>query len=240
LTFIGIGAVFIPVSLVSAGIQWVLFHLTGLSGVINLDGRTGAVTALLALLIGDIGGAFAAAAVTGAVAAALSQIEAGRAVTARRAYGLAGRNARGLGGATALQFVLILVLVLTVVGIPFAVYYFIRTSLFAQACVLEDKDPIGSLRASARLTRRHWWRTFAFTTLVNTIAILSGPLLGVLILLLVAQSLVFIDITGSIVYTLVVPYAAIALTLYYFELQAKWELAHAHERPARPQQADLT
>jgi hypothetical protein len=32
--------------------------------------------------------------------------------------------------------------------------------VFAQACVLEDHGVIGSLRASARLTRGHWWRTF--------------------------------------------------------------------------------
>lgn len=220
-TFIGIGAIFIPVSLVTGAIQWVLFHLTGLTGLINLDGRGGAVTALLALLIGDIGGAFAAAAVTGAVSAALNELEAGRPVSARRAYTLASRNGRALGGATAMQFVRILVLVFSVVGIPFAVYYFIRTSLFAQACILEDESATGSLRASAQLTRRHWWRTFAFTTLVNVIAILSGPLLGVLILLLTAQSLTFIDVTGSIVYTLVVPYAAIALTLFYFDLQTR-------------------
>ncbi|HJS93928.1 MAG TPA: hypothetical protein VJ741_06670 [Solirubrobacteraceae bacterium] len=222
-TFIGVGAVFIPVAVLASAVQWVLFHLTGLSDFIALDGRRGAITALLALLIGDIGGAFAAAAVTGAVAAALNELDAGRPVTARRAYTLAGRNARALGGATAVQFVLILVMLLTVIGIPFAVYYFVRTSLFAQKCVLEDESAIGSLRASARLTRRHWWRTFGFTTLINVIAILSGPLLGVLILLLTSQSLTFIDITGSIVYTLVVPYAAIALTLYYFDLQMQAE-----------------
>jgi hypothetical protein len=79
------------------------------------------------------------------------------------------------------------------------------------------------LRASARLTRRHWWRTFAITALIDAIAILSGPLLGVLILLLTSQSLTFIDIIGSIVYALVVPYAAIALTLYYFDLHARPE-----------------
>ncbi len=220
-TFIGIGAVFIPVAVLASAVQWVLFHLTGLSDFIALDGRQGAVTALLALLIGDIGGTFAAAAVTGAVSTALDELDAGRPVNAVRAYTLAGRNGRALAGATALQFVLILVLVVTVIGIPFAVYYFIRTSLFAQTCVLEDKPAIDSLRASARLTRRRWWRTFAFTTLVNVIAILSGPLLGVLILLLTSQSLTFIDITGSIVYTLVVPYAAIALTLYYFDLQLR-------------------
>jgi hypothetical protein len=222
-TFIGIGTVFIPVALLAGAVQWVLFHLTGLTGFIALDGRRGGVTVLLALLIGDIGGAFAAAAVTGAVAAALNELDAGRRVTAFDAYKLAGRNARALAGATALQFLLILLLVVTVVGIPFAVYYFIRTSLFAQACVLEDDSVLGSLRTSARLTLRHWWRTFGITALVNVIAILSGPLLGVLILLLTAQSLTFIDVTGSIVYTLVVPYAAIALTLYYYNLRARAE-----------------
>lgn len=114
-----------------------------------------------------------------------------------------------------------LALLISVIGIPFAVYYFIRTSPFAQACVLEDQRSIGSLRASARQTRRHWWRTLGLTVLVDAIAILFGPLLGVLILLLTARSLTFIDITGSIVYELVVPYAALALTLYYFDLQAR-------------------
>jgi hypothetical protein len=98
--------------------------------------------------------------------------------------------------------------------------HFIRTSLFAQGCVLEHDSATGSLFSSARLTRRRWWRTFGFTALIDGIAILSGPIVGVLILLLTAQSLV-IDITGSIVYTLVVPYAAIALTLYYFDLQQR-------------------
>lgn len=128
------------------------------------------------------------------------------------------------------QFGLILLLVLSVVGIPFAVYYFIRTSMFAQASVLEQGGAVGSLRASARLTRRHWWRTFGFTALIDVIAILSGALLGVLILLVTAQSLVVIDIIGSIVYALVVPYAAIALTLYYFDLQAN----QRQDRASRP------
>jgi hypothetical protein len=95
---------------------------------------------------------------------------------------------------------------------------------FPQVCVLADESAVGSLRASARLTRRRWWRTFGFTALIDGIAILSGPLLGVLILLLTSRSLTFIDITGSIVYALVVPWAAIALTLYYFDLQERGRL----------------
>ena len=97
--------------------------------------------------------------------------------------------------------------------------------MFAQACVLGDeRELIGSLRASAGLTRRRWWRTFGFATLLalSGIAILSGPLLGVLILLLTPRVPHRSSTSpGSIVYTLVVPYAAIALTLYYFDLQQR-------------------
>jgi hypothetical protein len=40
------------------------------------------------------------------------------------------------------------------------------------------------------------------------------------LLLLSARSLNFIDITSSLVYMLTVPLAAIALTLYYFDVEA--------------------
>jgi hypothetical protein len=40
-------------------------------------------------------------------------------------------------------------------------------------------------------------------------------------------SLTFIDITGSLVYALTVPYAAIALTLYYFDLATRQGAASA-------------
>ncbi len=89
----------------------------------------------------------ASAAVTGTVSATLNELDAGQRVSA--AYRLVGRNGPALAGATAVQFMVIAVLVLTVIGIPLAVYYFIRTSLFAQACVLEDETAIAQ-RAPAR------------------------------------------------------------------------------------------
>lgn len=220
-TFIGIGLIYIPVAVLAGGVQWVLFHLTGVGDFVALDGRLGAGTVFLALLIGDVGGAVAAAAVTAAVAITLDELDKGRCPTAPQAYALAGRKARALAGATAWQIVISVLLVLTVIGIPFAIYRFIRTSLYTQTCVLDDRTAMGSLRASRALTRGRWWRTFAFTALVDVLVVLSGPILGILILLLVSEELTFIDITGSIVYALTVPYAAIALTLYCFELQAR-------------------
>ena len=221
LTFIGIGLIFIPVSAVAAGVQWVLFHLTPIDNFVALDGKLGAGTVFLALLTGDLGAVFAAVAVTAAVSAALAELERGRRVTPVRAYTLAARNTRALTGATLVQYLISVLLVLSVVGIPIAIYRFVRTSLYAQGCVLENESALGSLRASRRLTRGRWWRTLGFSAFVDTLAIVSGPILGIIVLLLISQSLTFIDVTGSIIYAVTVPYAAIALTLYYFDLETR-------------------
>jgi hypothetical protein len=221
-TFIGIGAIFIPVAVLASAVQWVLFHLTGVERFVALDGH-GPVTVFLALLIGTFGAVIAAAAVTAAVTAALNELDAGRRISSLDAYRLAWRHRRALAGATALQFAISVLLVLTVIGIPYAIYRLISTSLFAQAAVLEGDSARHSLRTSAELTRGQWWRTFGFTVLVDALAILSGPLLGVAILLLTSQSLTLINISGALVYAVTVPCAAVALTLYYFDLEARRE-----------------
>jgi hypothetical protein len=115
----------------------------------------------------------------------------------------------------------VLVLTITIVGIPFAINRFIRWSLFAEACMLEDLSATESLRRSSLLVRGRWWRTFGFTALVDVLAILSGPLFGVGLLLLTDHSLNSINLAAALVYTLTVPYAAIQLTLYYFDLEAR-------------------
>src|SRR5262249_54922207 len=73
--FLGMGALFIPVSIVCAGIQWILFHLTRMGGFVALDGRGGAATAFLALLIGGVGAAIASTGTTAAVAATLGELD---------------------------------------------------------------------------------------------------------------------------------------------------------------------
>jgi hypothetical protein len=220
-TFVGIGVVFIPVSVLAGAAQWVLFHLTGVDHFVALDGGGGPGTAFLAIVIGTAAGIIAAAAVTAAVAAALDEIEQGRRVTAWHAYALAFRDIRALSVATGLELAMLVILALTVIGIPIAIWAFARTSLFAQVCVLEHRTGRQSLAGSARLVRGRWWRTLGFTALVDVLAILSGPILGVIVLLLTSQSLTFINLTGAVVYALTVPFAAIALTLYYFDLQVR-------------------
>jgi hypothetical protein len=87
-TFVALGAVLLPMSVLAGAVQWLLFHLTGLGTFVALDGKQGAVTALFALLIGDIGAAFATVITTAGIAVVLNAIDSGRSVTvgqARRA-----------------------------------------------------------------------------------------------------------------------------------------------------------
>lgn len=205
----------------AAAIQWVIFHLTSVAPLVALDGRHGAVTAFLAILLGGIGGLFASVIATAAVAVILSELDAGRRILAGQAYRRVFRRWRSLGRGMATELGMILLLTITVVGIPFAIHRFIRWSLFAQACMLEDLPATESLRLSSELVKGRWWRTLGFTVLVDVLAVLSGPLLGVGLLLVSDHSLNFINLAASLVYTFTVPYAAIQLTLYYFDLEAR-------------------
>jgi hypothetical protein len=179
------------------------------------------VTAFLAVLIGGIGGLFASVIATAAVAVILDEVDAGRRILAAQAYQRVLRRLRPLTRATATELGMVLLLTITVVGIPFAIHPLIRWSLFAQACMLGDLSAGESLRRSSELVRGRWWRTFGFTLLVDVLAALSGPLLGVGLLLLTDHSLNFINLASALVYTLTVPFAAIDLTLYYFDLEAR-------------------
>jgi hypothetical protein len=97
LTFAAAGAIFLPVYLAAAGIQWIIFHLTSVAPLIALDGRHGAVTAFLAVLIGGVGGLFASVIATGAVAVILDERDAGRRILAGEAYRRVLKRWRSLG-----------------------------------------------------------------------------------------------------------------------------------------------
>ena len=219
--FAAAGAIFLPVYVLAASIQWVIFHLTAVAPLVALDGRHGAVTASLAVLLGGVGGLFASVIATAVVAVILGELDAGRRILAGQAYRRVLGRWRSLTRGMATELGMVLLLTLTIVGIPLAIHRFIRWSLFAQACMLHDLSATESLHRSSELVKGHWWRTFSFTVLIDALAILSGPLLGVGLLLLTDHSLNFINLAASLVYTFTVPYAAIQLTLYYFDLEAR-------------------
>ena len=152
-TFAAVGAMFVPVSLIAAGIQWVIFHLTSVAPLIALDGRHGAVTAFIAILIGGVGSVFASVIATAAVAVILDEIDTKRHILAGQAYWRVFRRLRPLLRGMVTELGMVLLLTITVVGIPFAIHRFIRWSLFVEACMLGDLSATDSLHRSSELVR---------------------------------------------------------------------------------------
>ena len=121
---------------------------------------------------------------------------------------------------------------LTAIGWLVGVWLTVRWSLLAQAVVLTGEDNVGPLRSSARLVHGHWWRTASVTGLVVGAGLVIGPLLGLLLLVASSASFWFVDIVAAVVNVVVLPYAAIATTYLYFDLEVRQ--AHPAARPVRP------
>ena len=68
---------------------------------------------------------------------------------------------------------------------------------------------------------------FGFTGLIDVVAILSGPVLGVLILLLTSQSLTFINIIGSVIAHDAASFTVDALACYVTMLAATSPKLHS-------------
>lgn len=110
--------------------------------------------AVFTVLIGDIAAAFGSVLTTAAVAVALREMASRRSVTARQAFRTALDRLRPLAAAALVQYVVVLLLTLTVVGIPVALHRFVRWSLFAQACMLEDRTGLDALARSSKPASR--------------------------------------------------------------------------------------
>ena len=123
--------------------------------------------------------------------------------------------------ALVVMFTAVVLLQLTVVAMPIAIWLLVRWSLFAQCIVLEDLPWRAGLTRSHALVRGHWWRVAAVTLAVVGFALLLGPIAGVALLLATPLSLAAVNIVSGVVYTFTIPVVAIATTYIYYDLRVR-------------------
>jgi hypothetical protein len=225
--FLGIGLVFVPIGVVVAIIQAVAFDVWGLTPLISDTGRANAVVAGIALALGVLVTFLGLAVVQAATARAVADIDAGRPVGVFSAYrGLRGRLRRLV---RALVFVVVvqILLDLTIVLVPVALFLLVRWSLLGVVAGLEDDPQPGVLRRSVALTRRHWWRTAIIGLGVTGAALLIGPLVGIIVLVATSASFAVVNLIAAIVNVAALPFASVAMTYLYYDLGAR-----EHERAA--------
>jgi hypothetical protein len=224
--------VLVPVSIVAIPIVGGVSWLAGLVGNVHTGGK-GAGSSGVNIELGSLLEAIArpaAMAVVSALVVVLVRllIEGEGRPGFRTAFrGMRPRFWRVVGGQ--MLYVLGLYgLAMTIVGIPFAINKFVAWSFVKQEILFHDRNIRDALHGSANLVRGRWWHTVRFTLFLFLLTAVSGPILT-FALIFTNLPLVWVDLLGSLIFALLIPYVALGETLLYLDLQAR-----AEAEPAKP------
>jgi hypothetical protein len=212
------------------GRHWQVMLLIALSGFLIL----GAIQGLhylydpIGVLAHPIGSAF----VSGAVVAFIRQLDQGEEVGVTGSFrAIYARLWRVVGGQL-LVLILVIAMAVTVIGFPFAAYFYVAWQFVQQEILFKDRSIREALRGSHFLVRGHWWRTILIVGFLFVLGEVTGPILG-FFLIFANLSAVLVNLIGSVVYALLIPYVAIGRTLLYFDLGAREAEAEAAGEPRR-------
>jgi hypothetical protein len=121
---------------------------------------------------------------------------------------------------------LLLLLVITVIGIPIAAYKYISWQFIQQEIMFKNLSIREAFHGSSHLVRGRWWRTLRVAAVLALISIITGPVLGFFLIFL-NFSPITVNLIGSVVFALLIPYVAIGRTLLYFDLETSEEAEEA-------------
>ena len=236
--FLGIGLVLLPISVVITVLQGLLLGGLGLVGL-DADGEAAGALAVLALLIGATLTLLGLAFVQAATACALVRLDQGRAINPVQAYRLALARTGPLLGASGLLAGAWLALTATGLLIPVAIWLAVRWALAAQVVELEGRSAIEALRRSGRLVRGRWLHVASLVGVGSALAIVAGPLLGALLILLTEAPLALLNLVAGVVYALAMPFVALTTAYVYFDARTREELEPADEPRELPAEIEL-
>ena len=114
----------------------------------------------------------------------------------------------------------ILLMAITVIGLPFAIWKLVGWSFVGQEVLFTDKSLREAFRGSSELVRGRWWRAVRVVVFLVAILFVAGPVLT-LGLIFTPLPFLAINLLGALIFSLLIPYAVIAQTLLYFDLQER-------------------
>lgn len=220
----------IPLGTIAVGFQYLAFDVTGLSTWLDASGQDW-LDVLLAILVGGVGRAISYAFVAATVIAALILIDRGRKVGFRQAWHEIRPRLGALLAAQLIAAAITGLLVLTVVGIPFAIWLAVSWTFVQQEILVNGTPWRQAFKASRELVKGRWLRTALIGGFLFLVAVASGPVAGVVLIFLTSAPLASVNAFGSLIYAFVIPYVAAVRTLLFFDLEAQRD---GHELAAAP------
>lgn len=125
-------------------------------------------------------------------------------------------------GAQMLASLGIIALAITIVGLPFAIYKLVAWRFVQQEVLFTDKSFREAFHGSSDLVRGRWWHTVRVVLFLTLISIVVGPVVS-FALIFTTLPLIWANLLGALVFSLMIPYVALGDTLLYFDLGARAE-----------------
>ncbi len=119
-----------------------------------------------------------------------------------------------------LATILVIALLVTIIGIPFAIRKFVDWQLAQQEVLFEDRAVRDALRSSTRLVRGHWWHTAGVAATVWVLSETAAPF-ALYALLFTTTPITTVNLIGALISAVLLPYVQIGRTLLYLDLSAR-------------------
>ena len=166
--FLGIVAVYFGLGV---GVDLIFVSLMGTSGVSSISIMMSVFTAIFSAMVSIL--------VTAGLAYASAQAYLGREVAPGPALQQAWRRFWPYFGSGLLMGLAVVGLFVTVIGIPFSIYFSVRWGLYTLPVLFEETTARNALRRSTELVKDTWWRVFGIMLAIFLISLMITFILGV-------------------------------------------------------------
>ncbi len=222
--FLGIGVLAVPIAVAVTLLQALVFRASDRIGL-EVSGESGGLLVAFVIALGTALTLLGLGIVQAVTAKALVEIDEGRRVMPWHAFRLALVSVRPLLGALLIASVLLAALFSTVFLLPVGIVLAVRWALIAPVVELEHTSAMSSLRRSGRLVRHEWFKVGSLAVLGAALALIAGPLVGAVLILVTEIPLGWLNLIAGVVYGIALPFVAITTTYLYFDVRVRDEVA---------------
>ncbi|MAT04257.1 MAG: hypothetical protein CL424_04340 [Acidimicrobiaceae bacterium] len=224
-----VGLLYAPVAVATAVIQAGVFAMPFVDELVEVAGERSGVAFLISIAIGGLADLLTFVFIVAIVVRAMDDDTPARPVVP--SWSEIGLLLRAVARAA----VVVGALLLSVVGIPWAIRQLVRYQFAPQAIVTEGADAKGALRRSTELVRGRWWWTAGVVLGVEVVVATIGFGVAVAVLLIVRTLPLWgFNLVSSAIYVLLVPVAAAAVSYAYGTLTARAGASREPEMVSQP------
>lgn len=216
--FFGIGLVSLPIGIFFNVLQQWLIVRQPLRWLVDWLDNTGGARLTAVMAVGGIQQVAMLLLITPALVYAVHEVVAGRKISFTDAYkGILGRS-----GGIAIGFIIFLAVIvllsLTTIGLPIAVWLAVKWHFFVQVMIFDrEARPAVAFTESSRVVRGKWWTTLFALLVYDLMAVIPGILVGFGLLTIGRTAVGFANSISSILYAVLMPLSVIAVTLLFIE-----------------------